>query len=102
MKRLLLAVAVSLVLCVSAFGETMRSNIKSGTAVYVSPAILMEVVEAAIEGNLFPAFQAGAIGASTVVPYNETVEVTDRAGLIVEVKVKGKVGSWYTMGGWLR
>ena len=101
-RKFFLAVAVSLSLCFSAFGETMQTNIKPLTAFYVSPSILVEVVEAAVDGDFFPAFQAGAIGASLGIPYNETVEITDSVGLVVEVKIKGKAGCWYTMRGWLR
>jgi len=101
-RKFFLAVAVSLLLCFSAFGETMQTNIKPLTAFYVSPAILIEVLEATMEGDLGPAFQAGVIGAFTGIPYNETVEITDSVGLVVEVKIKGKAGYWYTMRGWLR
>ena len=101
-RKFFLAMAVSLLLCFSAFGETMRSNVKAVTPAYVSPAILIEVLEATMEGDLGPAFQAGVIGAFAGIPYNETVEITDSSGLIVEIRIRGKAGSWYTMRGWLR
>ena len=94
--------AFSLLLVVSAFGETMRANIKTGTAAYVSPQILMEVVKAAAEGNFAPALQATAVSASINIPYNTEVEIIDREEVIVELRVKGKVGSYYTLIGWLR